>query len=204
MGRPEISRQIMAMSMLGNGLCDAKRYEDALSVQEAELSTMRRLGNTERSILVVQTNLANTYDALGRREDALRMSRDVYSGHLRLDGEECRSTLLAATNYANSLCIVQRYAEAKSLLNKMIPVAQRVYGASNDQTFRMKGCYAHTLCKDPGATLDDVREAVETLEDTARTARRVLGGAHPTVEGIESCLRNARSVFRQCLDRELD
>ena len=47
-----------------------------------------------------------------------------------------------------------------------------------------------------GATLDDFREAVETLEDTARTARRVLGGAHPTVEGIESCLRNARALLR--------
>ena len=167
-----------------------------MSVQEAELAMKRRLGSRQYDMLVVQTNLANTYDALGRREDALRMSRDVYSGHLRLDGEECRSTLLAGTNYANSLCILQRYAEAKSLLNKMIPVAQRVYRASNDQTFRMKGCYAHTLCKDPGATLGDVRAAVKMLEDTARTARRVLGGAHPTVEGIESCLRNARALLR--------
>ena len=164
-------------------------------MKEAELSTMRRLGNTERSILVVQTNLANTYDALGRREDALRMSRDVYSGHLRLDGEECRSTLLAATNYANSLCILQRYAEAKSLLNKMIPVAQRVYGASNDQTFRMKGCYAHTLCKDPGATLDDVREAVETLEDADRIARRVLGDAHPVAASIANALQFPRAML---------
>ena len=31
-----------------------------------------------------------------------------------------------------------------------------------------------------GATLDDLREAVTTLEDTERIARRVLGGAHPT------------------------
>ena len=54
----------------------------------------------------------------------------------------------------------------------------------------------HMHCRADGATLDDFREAVETLEDTARTARRVLGGAHPTVEGIESCLRNARALLR--------
>ena len=35
---------------------------------------------------------------------------------------------------------------------------------------------------DDGATLDDLREAVTTLEETARTARRVLGGAHPVTE----------------------
>ena len=39
--------------------------------------------------------------------------------------------------------------------------------------------YARALCKDPAATLDDLRLAVNTLEGTERTARRVLGSAHP-------------------------
>ena len=38
--------------------------------------------------------------------------------------------------------------------------------------------------KAEGATLDDLREAVTTLEDAGRIARRVLGGAHPTTTGI--------------------
>ena len=46
------------------------------------------------------------------------------------------------------------------------------------------------------ASLDDTREAVETLEETERIARRVLGGAHPTTKGIERHLRNARAVLR--------
>ena len=45
------------------------------------------------------------------------------------------------------------------------------------------------------ASLEELRESVETLEDTARTARRVLGGAHPTTTGIEKALRNARAVL---------
>ena len=52
------------------------------------------------------------------------------------------------------------------------------------------------LGKDPAATLDDLREAVSTLEDTTRTARRVLGAEHPTTMGIETSLRNARHVLR--------
>ena len=50
--------------------------------------------------------------------------------------------------------------------------------------------------KDPDATLDEVREAVSTLEDTERTARRVLGGAHPTTKGIQDALQDARAALR--------
>ena len=46
------------------------------------------------------------------------------------------------------------------------------------------------------ATLDDLREAVTTLEETARLARRVLGGAHPTTRRIERDLRKARAALR--------
>ena len=40
--------------------------------------------------------------------------------------------------------------------------------------------YSKALSEDPAATLDDLREAVTMLEDAERTARRVLGGAHPS------------------------
>jgi hypothetical protein len=49
--------------------------------------------------------------------------------------------------------------------------------------------------KDPGATLDDLREAVTTGEDMARIARRLLGGAHPTTTGIEYSLEKSRAAL---------
>ena len=57
---------------------------------------------------------------------------------------------------------------------------------------------------DPGATLDDLREAVATLEDTERISRRVLGGAHPTTTEIEDELRKARAALRVLETRERD
>jgi len=56
--------------------------------------------------------------------------------------------------------------------------------------------YAEVLYRNTGATLDDLREAVTTLEDAERIARRVFGGAHPITEGIEYELRDARAVLR--------
>jgi hypothetical protein len=49
---------------------------------------------------------------------------------------------------------------------------------------------------DDSATLDDLREAVTTLEDTERIARRVFGGAHPLTTDIERDLQNARAALR--------
>ena len=60
----------------------------------------------------------------------------------------------------------------------------------------MKKVYADALYNDPGATLDDLREAVTTLEDTERIRRRVFGGSHPTTSSVENSLRAARAALR--------
>ncbi|CAH0372085.1 unnamed protein product [Pelagomonas calceolata] len=196
MGRPETDRfWLLSMRQLAGGLYAAGHYNDALSVQEANLSMMRRLHVPEGVLLDVQSNLATTYASLGRHERALQIKRDVYSGRLKLLGEEHESTLRAANNYASSLKDLSRFEEVKSLSRKVVPVARRILGDSNDATLRMRSMYAEALCRADGATLDDLREAVTTLEDTARIARRLMGGTHPVTAGIEEFLRNARAAL---------
>ena len=56
--------------------------------------------------------------------------------------------------------------------------------------------YGEALYCDTDATLDDLRVAETTLEETARTARRCLGCAHPDTLGIEESLRDARAALR--------
>ena len=196
-GRPEVdgSRR-MAIGVLGNGLSHGGQHADALPVIEAELAMKRRLGVPESSILVTQSNLAITYGELGRYEQSLQLERDVYSGRLKLLGEEHEETLLAANNYAISLHRLQRPKEASSVLRKMMPVAQRVLGESHETTLRIRLTYARGLYKDPAAALDDLREVVTTLEETAPIARRVLGSSHPVVVNIEKNLGCARETLR--------
>ena len=59
----------------------------------------------------------------------------------------------------------------------------------------MRWNYAQALYKDGDAKLDDLREAVTTLEETARTARRVFGRAHPVTGSLEHGLEEARSTL---------
>ena len=184
-----------AMTQLGNGLCYVGNYTDALTVEEAQLSMMRRLGAPETNILIAQGNLATTYWEVGRIEEALRIERDVYSGRVRLYGEEHEDTLSTATNYAVSLKDQGHFDEAKALLRKTTPAAQRVLGSNDETTLRMRWLYAEALYKDPGATLNDLQESMEMLEDTTQTMRRVFGSAHPEVVNIQNCLETSRRVL---------
>ena len=183
------------MTQLGNGLHEAEHYEDALPVYEAELATMRRLGAQEDSILITQTNLAMTYGQLGRVEQALQIERDVYARRLKLQGEEHPHTLQAAINYASSLIYLRRSEEAKSLLRKWIPVARRVSGDGHESTLRLRFNYARAIVGDTSATLNDLRQAVTTLEDTGRIARRVFGDAHPLTMNIEGEVQKVRAAL---------
>ena len=60
----------------------------------------------------------------------------------------------------------------------------------------MRALYAQSLYHDAAATLDELREAVTTLEEIERNARRVLGGANPLTNRIEAALQNARAALR--------
>jgi hypothetical protein len=124
------------------------------------------------------------------------MKRDVYSGYCRLLGEDGRESIVMAFNYANNLLSLQRFEDAKAVLRKMTPVAQRVLGEANLTTLKMRRIYADALYNDPSTTLDDLREATKPLEDAVRIARRVLGGAHPLAVRMEESLQNVRAALR--------
>ena len=103
---------------------------------------------------------------------------------------------MAALACATTLHDLERNAEARAIIRKLISVARREFGEVNDLTLKMRWIYADVLREDAAATLEDLREAVNMLEDTKRTARRVLGGAHPQVVEIERSLHNARAALR--------
>ena len=91
---------------------------------------------------------------------------------------------------------LEHFDEAKSLLRKTMPAARRVLGKGHMTTLKMRKIYAKALYNDTSVTLDDLREAVTTLEDLERTTRRMLGGEHPFTLNTEGNLRNARAALR--------
>ena len=183
LGRPETNDiRSMAMTELGNGLFVTDHHADALSVREAELSMLRRVGGSEHNILVVQSNIASTYYMMERRGEALRLRRDVYARILKLYGEEHEETLIDASNYAMNLLGLKRFEEAKKLLRKVMPVAQRVLGRDHERTLSLREDFARAMLQGDSSPVEK-RNALLMLEDTLGVMRHVLGPSHP------ECLR---------------
>ena len=114
----------------------------------------------------------------------------------RPPGAKLRPKKVNNLEHAATLLSLKRFGEVKSLFRKTMPVARRVFGEVDSTTLRMRTGYATALYYDPGATLDDLREAVTTLEDTDPIARRVFGGTHPITTRIERSLQIVRAALR--------
>jgi len=76
-----------------------------------------------------------------------------------------------------------------------MPVARRVLGETHILTLRMRWLYAMVLYEDPDATLDDLREAVTTLESVAPLWTRIFGEAHPETPKVQGALEDVREAL---------
>ena len=199
MDRPETDQlRCFAMTQLGNGLSAADHDEDALSVNEAELSTLRRIGAPEEAMLAVQGNLAVTYATLGRFEEALSINRDIYVRGSEVFGKYHESTLLSAGNLASSLVdTLQQFDEAKAFLLDRIPETIRALGKDHANTFRLQRMYAQCLYKNEGASREDVTAAIATLEELDRKITRIYGASHPQTGATRSRLAEAREKLAE-------
>ena len=70
------------------------------------------------------------------------------------------------------------------------------YASRASSLDRASCIYAKALHDDDSATLEELRESVEILEDTERTTRRMLGNTHPMTKGIELALQKSRDALR--------
>ena len=144
-------------------------------------------GASEHHVLVTQGNLASTYRALGRTEQALSLRRDVYSGTVKLRGKQHVDSIKECGNLIINILELRRFQEAKRLLREVLPVARRVLGNEHNLTL--------SLCEDLSqATLhgessaEEKREALRMLEGTFGVMRRVLGPQHPETQRVQKNL----------------
>ena len=62
---------------------------------------------------------------------------------------------------------------------------------------QIRTLHARTLCEDENASLDNLRQAVELLEDIDSISSRVFGARHPDTAANGSMLRYAREKLAQ-------
>lgn len=78
------------------------------------------------------------------------------------------------------------------MLCKIVPVARRSLGAENENFLQLRSYEAMALFLPDNASLDDVRQAVEILEEATRTSRQVMGSSNELTKRLEDGLAHAR------------
>ena len=173
-GRPETdSDRVWAMTVLANGLNDAKFTEESLAIYEAGLATAERVWPHLENV-VQRDNLASCYNDLGRYEEALKIHREIYAFETARNGFT-EGTLTTALNISMILCDTERYSEAAAFSSKGVGESTRLLGFDHDITLRLRSNYAMAIYMDPYSSLQDLTNAVETMENVLRVRRRVFG-----------------------------
>ena len=191
-GRQVDGPKMNAMAQLANGLSETQQHEAALSVREAELSTLRRLGQTEEQINNSKANLAFSYECLGRHEEALVLRRELYAWGVtfKLPTDEI---IIYASNLAVSLKDNKCFEEARCFLRERIAEGfHRTLGVDHLQVMKMRAYYAQALSDDDRPSRDDLVEAIGIYEDLSSQTRRVLGGSHPFTGATQQNLLHVR------------
>ena len=93
-----------------------------------------------------------------------------------------------------TLLDLRRFEEAKIVLRKVAPVAQRVLGAEHDLTLSLREDLSRATL-DGESSAEEKREALRMLEDVAAVMRRVMGPAHPDTLHAQGKLEIYRTQF---------
>jgi len=101
------------------------------------------------------------------------------------------------TRYCDATCQHDHWRRGHKQICKKIHRGGNAEQYHADKKYKEAVAVAVEACadrEDDCATRDELREANDTLEDTARIARRVLGPSHPNVVGENSIHRSLELV----------
>ena len=204
------------------GLGGALRLEDpeeALLVLEAHLAlTRRHWSHHEESILKSQNNLAITFTALKRHDEALVLHREIYSRRVATLGVSNESTIISGGNMLVALNDRGLSEEAKVFArDQLLPAALKTLGADHDLTLQLNESLAAALYFGPERTRDDLRlnrcrSGVDaTIQHRRRPSRsrdhpaarvpEATAGLRPRASGHPS--RREKVVLHPCSTRPL-
>ena len=127
------------------------------------------------------------------RQKAISIYRDVYGRYRALNGDAYPETINVALNFGRALYKDGDFSELKEVLRALLSV-QDVQGLHGLQ---LRWLYANALRNAENATLDDLVEAVETLDDVSQKWRRMLGPQHPDYPAVENALNRTRQALAQ-------
>jgi hypothetical protein len=203
-GRPDEFLKGLAMTYLGHGLNDGtvRRYEEALQVYEANLEWATRRQSPWDMQLTLKGSIASLLMDLNRVEESIARKRANFAERQRVLGPEDERTLVDATGLCALLIKAEDFVGCKQFMreNSLLEKFGRTFGPDHVDHLCFRRIQARALYLDDGAPLDDLRQAVEILEDVSLISSRLVGPGHPATLRSEKFLGQAREKLARAND----
>jgi len=130
----------------GTFLITQGKFEEALLMKKECVDVRTELfGPTHESVLTAKTNLAVSYDEVGRSDEAIIIQEAVVRAWVETLGEENRNTLQAKSNLAVFYGNVGKDKEALKLKEEILAIRERLLGPHHDEVLISKNNLAHSL-----------------------------------------------------------
>ena len=145
--------------------------------------------------LLSMNNLANSYEALNRHADALKLREETLAIQKRVLPKDHPDTLRSMHNLANSYAALNRPTDALKLCEEVLAIMKRVLPKDHPHTLLSMNNLAGSY-----AALNRHADALKLLEETLAIQKRVLPKDHP--DTLTSMVNLADSLIQ--LDRGVE
>jgi serine/threonine protein kinase/tetratricopeptide (TPR) repeat protein len=180
-----------------------KLREEVLALRKAKLGlnhlAKAKLGPEQDNTLARMNNLANSYDALGRHDDALKLREEVLAIRKANLGPEHPKTLSSMYNLGLSYERFGRSLEALKLKEETLALQKATLGPAHPETLRTMSSVATGY-----AHLGRYPDAMKLKKETLALQKVKLGPEHPdTLWSMKSLASIYRALHRYPDDLKL-
>jgi tetratricopeptide (TPR) repeat protein/tRNA A-37 threonylcarbamoyl transferase component Bud32 len=186
-GRPLVEaavRMTLGVSLVYLG--DYGTAEQQFQIARARFTG--RLGADHPDTLRSMGNLANSYTAMGRHAEALKLYEETLALQKAKLGPDHPNTLMSMMNLANSYYYLGQQAEALELREETLALQKVKLGPDHPETLRSMNNLANSY-----DTLGRHAEALKLHEETLALRKAKLGPDHP--DALMSMMTLANSYY---------
>jgi eukaryotic-like serine/threonine-protein kinase len=171
---------------LGDYTQAAEQYEKSRAL------FIRHRGPDHSDTLKSMQDLANSYAALDRQADALKLREETLAARKRVLPPDHRDTLTAMHNLALSYADLNRHADALKLREETLAAQKRMLPPDHPEILRSM----HNLASSYAA-LNRHAEALKLREETLAARKRVLPPDHPETLASMTNLANSYAALNR-------
>ncbi|KAG8783010.1 hypothetical protein FRC15_005920 [Serendipita sp. 397] len=150
------------------------------------------LGENVQATLEAMVTLSNSYQSLGRAQEALPLQEEVLKRRRQLLGADHLDTLVAMNSLANSYHSLRRVEEALPLREEIFRKRKRLLGPDHLDTLNAMNNLANSY-----KSLRRAEEALPLQEEVLEKRRQFLGPDHPnTLVAMNNLANSYKSLGR--------